>query len=199
YYDDSLLLYSLPINQRLAKYMPTPYQKIDFLTYLGNQRVLIWRYTFSNPTYQGRVYYYENYTNLIWSSSEITSYYYPILCYTYDVNGDTKVDIIVEYTNPDTSQVLLIYRGNLLAITQFNKNGDKSMPTNKLSLSLPSAGNYEIDFYDALGRKRGTYFLKGKEGENIITPPFLISGLCFYTVRKEKEIILKGKTLYLGK
>lgn len=197
YYDDSLLLYSLPSNQRLAKYIPTPYQKINLLGYLGNQRVLIWRYTYNQTSYiiTGRIYYYENYTNLIWSSSEIISYYNYPFCASYDVTGDNLVDLIVEYTNPDTSQVLLIYRGNVLDITQYEKNSKISLPIDKISLFLPTAGDYEIDFYDILGRKRGTYFLKGKEGENIIIPPFLISGLSFYMVKKEKEIILQGKIL----
>lgn len=193
-YYDSLLLYTLPTNQRLAKYLSSPYQSVNFLAYLGNRRVLIWRYSYNQNIgrYTGRVYYYENYENLVWSSEEINSYnYYHIICNALDINGDNRIDIVISYSNPDTSTVLLIYRGNILDI----KEKENNPPTfkNQILINLKEAGDYEIDFYDVLGRKTGTYFLKGKKGENIITPPFLVPGLSFYLVRKENKAILKGK------
>ncbi|MEO0086913.1 MAG: hypothetical protein ABIK90_02395 [candidate division WOR-3 bacterium] len=191
-YYDSIVLYALPTTERLAKYVASPYQTVNLLAYLENRRFLIWRYSYNQTTgrYTGRVYYYENYENLVWSSTEITSNSY-IFCNALDVNNDNRIDIVITYTNPDTTTLLLIYRGSILDIKE--KENKPFLFKNQILITLTEAGDYEIDFYDPLGRKIGTYFLKGKKGENIITPPFLVPGLSFYLVKKENRVILKGK------
>lgn len=196
---DSILLYLLPTTQKIAKYTKENYNDIEIVYYFGNKRFLIYRYK-RDPSYHyyGKIYYYENYTNLVWVSEEFFSlqFFYP---YVIDIDGDNKLDFYLILTTTDSSRVLIIYKGNVSGVNEFNGCQDFNVHNeiNKIKLYLSKPGNYIIDFYDSAGRKTGSYYLEGKKGINEIIPPFITNATRFYEVKKDDEILFRGKFIII--
>lgn len=204
-YEDSVVLYKLPSNQRLAKYDASSYENVYYIltSYcFGGQRFLVYRYSYNDVSYiyTSKVYYYENYTSLVWSSPEFISYDYNIGFYpnVLDITGDGKDDFYISCKNSDSTVTIIIYQGSIAKEESGTGKGlEVSSGINSIQIFLPKAGKFDIDFYDTAGRSAGTYYLNGRQGENIIVPPFMANGVAFYEVKEAGNVLFKGKVVLL--
>ena len=90
----------------------------------------------------------------------------------------------------------MIYQGSISSIKEYESF---SVPgsINSVTVNLPETGKYQIEFYNVAGRKAGTYYFTGKKAQNLITPPFIVSNLGFYEIKKGNRIIDRGRIVYV--
>lgn len=198
-YDDSACVFTLPDNQLRATYLTSPYEHINFLTTFGNSDALIFKYSYNSGTYTGKIYYYTDYVNISWESSEIVSYFYTYpLIYIGDMDGDGYYDIAVSYREADSTLTFLIYKGN---ISKVKEKRDKDYPSDfhaslkNITFNLSHAGLCKIEFYNKAGRQLGVYFYKGKRGQNLFVPPFITEDAVFYRIIQGDRVIYSGAFL----